>query len=311
MIPPVPIPPSDLPQNPEKLVILPLSDLHLPKDEAQIILANRAYLEHSDFVVLLGDMVRCYATDAEYDAVRNFIAGLKRPYTPISGNHEWYFEEFDEDSGLYGEVWAQASNENQRAHQEKFRAFYGAEMWHSFISPLGHFVFLSLDLVESQKQECLSETQLKFLLGEVEKAGDKPLFVFCHAPLLLRKRLEMVYYEEARSGCVELVGEVRAALENRAAPTFWMSGHIHLHPDHPLFVPYCCGPGVWQIHCPDSWGYGRWNLSQHVPARYEGPFSRHLEIDGAGVSFVTHNHRTQRDCESYRVYFESRNLEFL
>ncbi len=304
MIQPVSIAPSPLPQNADKLVILPLSDLHLPRSESQIILDNRAYLARADFVTLLGDMVRCYGTDTEYGAVNDFVSGLATPYTAVCGNHEWYFEEFDEISGIYGEVWAQASNAHQRAAQEKFRAFYGVEeLWRSFDSPLGHFVFLGLDLVESQKQECLSQAQLHFLWNQLEIAGEKPLFVFCHAPLILRKRLEMVYYEAQRSGSVELVGELRQALETRAAPTFWMSGHVHLHPDHPLFAPYRCGGNVWQIHCPDSWGYGRWNLSQHVPARYESLFSRHLEIGRRGVDFVTHNHRTQTDRETYRVDF--------
>lgn len=304
MIPPVSIAPSVLPQNAEKLTILSLSDLHLPKSESQIILDNRAYLERADFAVLLGDMVRCYGTDEEYRAVNHFVSGLPMPYTPVSGNHEWYFEEFDEISGIYGEVWAQANNEKQRAQQEKFRCFYGLEeLWRSFASPLGHFVFLSLDLVESHKQEVLSESQLHFLRNQVEIAREKPLFVFCHAPLMLRNRLDMVYYEESRTGCVEIVGELRRALESRELPTFWMSGHVHLHPDHPLFAPTRCGGNVWQVHCPDSWGYGRWNLSQYVPARYEGLFSRHLEIEKSGVNFVTHNHRTQLDRETYRVDF--------
>ncbi len=304
MFQPISILPSALPQNADKLVILPLSDLHLPKDEARVILDNRAYLNRADFVVLLGDMVRCYATDTEYGAVHDFIAELARPYTPICGNHEWYFEEFHEDSGLYGEVWAQASNAEQRENLDKFRAFYGAEsLWRSFSSPLGHFVFLSLDLVESQKQECLSAMQLGWLESEVVNAGEKPLFVFCHAPLMLRERLQMIYYEEARSACVEAVGALREALERRQSPTFWMSGHVHLHPDHPLFAPYRCGGRVWQIHCPDSWGYGRRETGQAFPARYHGLFSRHLEIDSAGVTFVTHDHHAQSDRESYRVDF--------
>ncbi len=300
---PVSIPPSPLPQG-ETLSILPLSDLHLPKPSAQIILDNRAFLDHMDFVVLLGDMVGCYATDREYGAVREFVAGVDRPYTPVCGNHEWYFEEFSEASGLYGEVWAQASNAEQRAALEKFRQFYEVgELWRSFESPLGRFVFLSLDAVESQKQEVLSEAQLQWLAREVERAGEKPLFLFCHAPLMLRKRLEMTYYEEERSGCVELVGELRDALERRAAPSFWMSGHIHLHPDHPLFAPYRCGGNVWQIHCPDSWGFGRWKRDHIIPAFYDGPFSRHLEIDASGVWFVTHDHRKQSERERLRVDF--------
>ncbi len=306
MLEPVSVAPSDLPQNADKLVILPLSDLHLPKAEAQRILVNRAYLARADFVVLLGDMVRCYGTDTEYRAVNSFITGANRPYTPICGNHEWYFEEFGEDSGHYGEVWAQASDPQQRAGQQKFRAFYRVdELWRSFSSPLGHFVFLSLDAVGSQKQEVLSDVQLQWFEREVEKAGAKPLFVFCHAPLMLRNRLDMVYYEVERTGCVELGGALRDALEARESPTFWMSGHVHLHPEHPLFKPYRCGARVWQIHCPDSWGYGRWKREQFVPSRYQGLFSRHLEIGKTGVAFITHNHVSQTDVDkySYRVGF--------
>jgi hypothetical protein len=266
-----------------------------------------------DYVVLLGDMVRCYATDAEYEAVREFIGGLARPYTPVSGNHEWYFEEFDEDSGIYGEIWAEASDSEQRASLRKFQGFYGVDtLWRSYQSPLGHFVFLSLDRVEVSKQECLSDAQLEFLRQEIERAGEKPLFIWCHAPLMLSCRLDMVYYDDTRTACVELGENLRAALETRSAPTFWMSGHIHLHPDHYLFPPYqCSGPapedgrgGVWQIHCPDSWGYGRWLRTQNIPAAYEGLFSRHLEIDAHGVTFVTHDHIQQKDTAQFRVDFK-------
>lgn len=309
-LPPVSIPPSALPQNSDRLTVLPLSDLHLPKPAARIILENRAYLDRMDYVVLLGDMVRCYGTDTEYEAVRGFIGGLGRPYTAVSGNHEWYFEAFEEDSGIYGEVWAEAPDGQQRASLAKFQRFYGVDsLWRSHSSPLGHFVFLSLDRVEVTKQECLSDAQLEFLAGEIERAGDRPLFVWCHAPLMLGCRLDMTYYDDTRTACIELGGEVRRALERRKAPTFWMSGHIHLHPDHYLFPPYrCSGPesqgSVWQIHCPDSWGYGRWQRSQHIPMLYQGLFSRHLEIDGQGVTFVMHDHLQQKDTAQFHVNFE-------
>jgi hypothetical protein len=295
---------SPLPQKFEKLTILPLTDLHLPKPESQLITANRDYLEQADFVVLLGDMVRCYATDGEYAYVDEFVGNLKRPYTAVSGNHEWYFKEFPETHPDYGETWDRASEEEQRESIQKFKLFYGLEeLWRSYTSPLGHFVFLSLDVVGVEKQECLSERQLEFLASEIERAENKPLFIFCHAPLMLGCRLGMVYYEEERTACVELTGEIRRALEERQAPSFWMSGHIHLHPDHPLFPPYQCGGNVWQIHCPDSRGYGRWDLSQWVPQPYKGPFSRHLEIDSSGVTFVTHDHVLQIDRDEYRVNF--------
>lgn len=304
MILPVPVAPSPLPQNAEVLRILPLSDLHLPKPSAPIILNNRPLLERADYVVFLGDMVRAYGTDGEYEEVHAFVSGLKRPFTAISGNHEWYFEEFDEDSGLYGSVWAEGAPDGQRAHIEKFLQFWHLNsLWRAFSSPLGHFVFLSLNAVGVNKQESLDDEQLEFLRQEVQRAGDKPLFVFCHCPLMLDTCLDMVYYEEERTGCIEPQGELKQALLTREAPTFWMSGHVHLHPDHYLFPPYKVGGNCFQIHCPDSWGYGRWLREQVLPEYYEGPFSRLLEIDAEGVTFVTHDHRTGHDRESYRVTY--------
>ena len=303
MIQPVLQTPSSLPQNADKLRILPLTDLHLPKPAGAIISANRALLDSIDYVVLMGDMVSAYATDREYEAVREFIGNLGRPYTAVTGNHEFHFEEFDEDSGLYAQIWNSADIEEQRANIEKFQRFYGLEnLWRAFGSPLGRFVFLSLNGVGETKQETLSDLQIQFLRQQISLAGDQPLFVFCHAPLMLENRLDMTYYDE-RTGCLEARGNLKKALLYREAPTFWMSGHVHLHPDHYLFPPYLIGDNIWQIHCPDSWGYGRWRREQWVPEIYQGPFSRVLEIDEFGVDFITHRHQSQSDMLSFHVSY--------
>lgn len=285
--------------------ILPLTDLHLPKPAAERILANRALLDSVDRVVLLGDMVSAYGTDREYEAVREFLNRLNRPCSVVSGNHEWHFEEFHEDSGLYGLVWSQASNEDQRAKLGQFQKFYELDaLWRAESSALGQFVFLSLDRVESQKQEALSDEQLAWFERQLRQMKEGPLFVFCHSPVMLGTQLDMTYYDEERSACVELEGALKVALQTREAPTFWISGHIHLHPEHYLFPPYKTAGEVWQIHCPDSWGYGRWRREQWCPERYDGVFSRVLEIDEQGVTFWTHDHVQQSDIGSYRVDFE-------
>ena len=100
LMPPISSSPSTIPQNPDSLIILPFSDLHLPKPQAQTILSNRDYLDRADFVVFLGDMVRAYATPREYDAVRDFVSQLNRPFTAVAGNHEWFFASVDDDSPL-------------------------------------------------------------------------------------------------------------------------------------------------------------------------------------------------------------------
>ena len=302
MIRPVLTAPSPIPQNSDQLIVLPFSDLHLPKPQARTILSNRDYLNRADFVVFLGDMVRCYATPREYDAVRDFVTRLERPFTAIAGNHEFYFRSFDESTPLYGELWQEADDNEQRAKLDTFLAFWRLEsLWRVFESPLGRFVFLSLDAVESEKQEVLSEAPLAFLGEQLET--DKPLFIWCHAPLMLDRRLDLVYYDEARTACIEPQGALKSALLKREAPAFWMSGHIHLNPEHYLFAPYRAGGNVWQIHCPDSRSYGRTLREHRVPQLYRGVFSRHLEIDASGVSFVTHSHDERRDLQSYRVDF--------
>ena len=286
------------------LKILPLSDLHLPKPSASMILGHRSHLDAMDLVVLMGDMVMCYGTDREYGAALEFARDLKRPFVPLMGNHEWYFQLFEENSGRYGEVWDEASREEKLAAQRRFARFWNLEVpWRATKHQLGHFVFLSLDNCETEKQESLSAPQLRFLAEQIEIAQNKPIFVFCHAPLMLDCRLDMTYYDDSRSGCVELTGKLRKQLQTRAAPTFWMSGHVHLRPDHYLFSPYQCGGNVWQIHCPDSWGYGRWERQQRVPQRYEGLFSRFLEIDETGVSFVAFDWREGREIGRERVEF--------
>ncbi|BCM90444.1 3',5'-cyclic adenosine monophosphate phosphodiesterase CpdA [Abditibacteriota bacterium] len=302
MIRPVTAAPSSIPQNSDKLTVLPFSDLHLPKPQAQTILANRDYLNRADYVVFLGDMVRAYATLREYGDVRAFVGQLERPFTAVAGNHEFFFTSIDDDSPLYGEIWEQANDDEERMKLRRFLEFWRLEsLWRAFDSPLGRFVFLSLDAVGHWKQEVLSDPQLAFL--EKQLGTDKPLFIWCHAPLVIEARLDLVYYDEERSASIEPTGTLKSALLRREAPTFWMSGHIHLHPSHYLFPPYRAGGNVWQIHCPDSRSYGRLLREHRVPQFYEGVFSRHLEIDASGVSFVTHSHAERRDLESYRVDF--------
>lgn len=303
MISPVSLLPSPLPQNRDALRILPFSDLHLPRTpQPELILANRAYLDQADYVVYLGDMVRAYGTSREYGAVRDFVAGVNRPFTAVAGNHEFYFASFDDDSALYGEMWEQAGEDEERQKLRRFQQFWRLEsLWRRFDSPLGRFVFLSLDDVGQSKQESISGGQLDWFAEQLDTG--LPLFVFCHAPLLLDARLDLVYYDEQRTACIEPEGELKSALLRRVAPTFWMSGHIHLHPDHYLFAPYLAGGNVWQVHCPDSRGYGRFKRDHRVPVMYAGVYSRHLEIDAAGVSLVTHSHAQKRDTQRFRVDF--------
>jgi hypothetical protein len=145
----------------------------------------------------------------------------------------------------------------------------------------------------------MSDEQWQFLDEQLQVQPDHPAFVFCHTPLLLDRRLDMTYYDDERTACVEAPPQVLETLTARRGPVFWMSGHIHLHPEHYLFAPYELAPRVWQIHCPDSWGYSRWERQHIVPQRHGGVFSRHLEITPERVTFTAHDHARREDLTSY------------
>ena len=299
---------SPLPDVPATgtLRVLCLPDLHIPTKPSayQRLLAHRAYLDAMDYVVLLGDAIRAYGTDREYAEVKNFVDALGRPYRATGGNHEFWFAPQDEGSPHYGVVWDEASPQQEVAALGRFQQFYGLDgLWDARRNALGTWVFLSLDGVGEWKQETLSLPQQEFLRGQIEQAGDDPLYIFCHAPLMIDRPLDLVYYETQRSGCVELTGALALALANRSGPTFWMSGHVHLHPEHYLFAPYEAAPRVWQVHCPDGWGYSRWAREHSVPQVHEGLFTRHLEAGSAGVDFVTWDHVADREVARYPIKF--------
>lgn len=289
------------------LRLLPLSDLHLginPK-ATDALVGNRAYLDTIDYVVLLGDQTGCYGTPREYELLDDFVTRLRRPYRAINGNHEFYFEIHDERSGQHGRIWREQPAAAKAAQLERFRRFFGYEhLWWAERNRFGMFIFLGLDDIYSSKVEAVTSSQLASFAAFLQQSRDCPTFVFCHAPLMLDHRLDMRYYDD-RTACVELVGELKHDMQTRTAPLFWMSGHIHLHPRHYMFPPYQIAPRVWQVHCPDSWGYSRWLREHVVPKRHEELFSRHLEITADGVRFVTHDHDGGKDTGDYYVSFHT------
>jgi hypothetical protein len=302
--------PSELHIAPDAatFTLLPLSDLHLPTnpDATRKIVENRTYLRRMDMVLLLGDMVGSYGTAREYRAVDDFVQRLERPYMAINGNHEFYFAEPHQGQDEHGGLWQENLVANKACQLERFRRFFGVEsLWRAQHTPLGSFILLGLDDVENHKVESLSATQFGFLAEQLRVAPQSPAFVFCHAPLMLDARLDMEYYEPERTACIEPPDDVRQALQHRAAPVFWMSGHIHLRPDHYLFDAYLLAPGVWQVHCPDSWGFSRWKREHSVPQRHGGLFSRHLEIARDSLTLVTHDHLQRQDIAHQTITFGS------
>jgi hypothetical protein len=295
-----PMPPSPLAitEATEFFRLLVLSDLHIPvhPEATQKILDNSAYWDRLEHVVLLGDICSSYGAEREYREAAKFIKQLRRPYSAINGNHEFYFATPDDLSKGKGSLWEELDPEGKTKKLDRFREFYGFNsLWRAQHTPLGSFIFLGLDDVKNSKVETLTGEQWMFLFEHLGVQPEKPAYVFCHAPVMFETRLDMVYYDEERTACVEVSEADWSVFAERSAPIIWMSGHIHLRPDHYLYPAYLSAPNVWQVHCPDSWGYSRWHREQFVPQRHSELFSRHLEIERDQLTLVTHQHNTRED----------------
>ena len=307
--PPIPIADTLPGHLPEVFRLLVLSDLHLGIKPAASdrVVTNDRLLDRIDYAVLLGDQVGSYGTNREYGLLDHFLARLEKPYWAVNGNHEFYFEVIEESDPRRGRVWREESPEAKLAQLSKFKRFFGfKQLWHAEHTDLGSFLFLGLDTVGEHKVEGISAEQRYFLREQLLLAADRPTYAFCHAPLMLDRRLDMDYYDTQRTACVELGREFQQLLAERTSPLLWFSGHIHLRPDHYLFAPYQLAPQVWQIHCPDSWGYSRWKREHLVPQRHDGLFSRYLEIRATGVAMVTHDHNTGADTGRCEIGFDVR-----
>jgi hypothetical protein len=292
--------PSSLPEPQKDMFrILVLSDLHIPAhpEATRLIASNGALWRSVDFVVLLGDMVSSYGTPNEYEHITKFLKQWNVPYAAIPGNHEFYFET-PEQVGNWGKgsLWNEAAPEVKSDKLQQFAQFYGIEnLWRAQHTPLGSFLFLALDDVEQSKPETISQAQRDWLQHQLKVQPDKPCFIFCHAPAMFERRLDMIYYDETRSACVEFSRGEWPAFHERSAPVFWFSGHIHLRPDHYLFPAYLASHNAWQVHCPDSWGYSRWHREQHTPQRHTEIYSRIAEISSHELSLVVHHHNRREN----------------
>lgn len=282
---------TDLPTS-DSWRILILSDLHIPYGPAQkqMLLADRSFLDEHDLVILLGDMTACYGTRGEYAGVRKFIQAMDRPYSVVNGNHEFHFAPIDDRADAYGKLFDAASPEIQRAQLKLFESFYRiSSRFQMAQHPLANLCLLGIDSLGEGGGACLNpehESWLEQSLAELE-ADPQPLLIFCHYPLMEPRLDHIRYYQPGRRPYYAPPSHIRQALAARSAATFWFSGHVHFAPGHPLWQPYQTKEGVWQIHCPDGWGFGRPDDDNWRPAHHDDLFVRSLVLEPHRLSVIT------------------------
>jgi hypothetical protein len=286
------VPPLLLSQIPDQdtLRILVVADLHIPLGEVQktLLLRDREWLSSHDWVILLGDMTACYGTPGEYRSVDAFIHTLDRAYSVVNGNHEFSFVPCEDGSVDYGKRWEPSPPEVQRSQLERFEAFYQIDSrFQACRHALAGLCLLGIDGIGQLTNGLLNPEHETWFERVLDSMKDSPMLIFCHFPLATQAMNAIRYYEPGRVPCYIPNAAIRNSLAHRQQPTFWFSGHVHFRPSHPLSAPYKTEVGVWQIHCPDSWGFGRQDNERWRPEHYDGLFAKTLELDCQHLHIIT------------------------
>jgi 3',5'-cyclic-AMP phosphodiesterase len=204
-----------------------IGDPHLPGSELpakENLLRTIDGWDDIDRVVVLGDICKETGTDAEYAAAKAFFSRLHKPLRPITGNHDFIYE--DEMNGQGRKVKASAAT--RRKKLERFAETFGlTDIYRS--ERIGNYllVYLSADDPESGYLTKLSEGQVTWLMKELAAHQNLPTIIFFHAPLdgTLKS-----YNEYANTPNFVAQPAVKLYDLIRANPQLflWVAGHLHV-----------------------------------------------------------------------------------
>ena len=240
----VKVPPARVAQLPlaAALSILILPDLHIPsagQRQKQLLLDNRQFLDHHDWVVLLGDVTNCYGTPLEYRHVDRFIEALGRPYSVVNGNHEFTFSPMIDGDSDFGKKWEHGTPEEQRAQLERFNHFYGIDScYQSARHPLAGFTLLGLDAIGPDDSAVMSDEHQNWFEQSLVEMRELPLLVFSHFPFQDSRLDNIRYYVPGRRPYYIPSQAVPPRVGKSHATDFLAPGHVHFRPTHPLATPY-------------------------------------------------------------------------
>ncbi len=283
-------------KNPYQLLIL--TDLHIPADmELKERILRSPLLRDINHAILLGDNVACYGEEKEYLMLKEFVENLPLPYTALNGNHEFMFRVHKFGSESYGRVWERNNAMERRRQLEKFYEFFRIEKpyWEEIISPFS-YLFFTIGNYKEEKIEVLPEGGEEFLREAIRMApgeGIIRVIIFCHAPLKGSEIEGFKYYDEKGDPFIYLEEETLKLIKKSPLKIYWISGHIHLHPEHPMAPLRRIGENLYQINSPPSWKWLRKKIEDVVPRRYENFYSLIIRVEGERIVFRIYDWRIE------------------
>jgi 3',5'-cyclic AMP phosphodiesterase CpdA len=235
--------------------IVILSDLHLPGRNLE---AKETAIDHvnswSDVhsVVILGDICDRRGTEEEYAFAKQFLSHLKKPVYPVTGNHDYLYEQ---DSYLQGN--RKGFPEERAVKLTRFKETFSLkELYYSRKLPHYLLVFLSMDSLYSNHHAEISQKQLEWFAAELNRNKTVPTIVFFHAPLKGTLTGSNIVGLFNHFFAAQPADAIRNILNANPQVFLWVSGHTHTAPENINYVHNVnrYGKGVLNVHNADMDG---------------------------------------------------------
>jgi hypothetical protein len=272
--------------------IVVLADAHLPtktksvehiKNKDKIIAAKEGAIKDINGwndvsrVVCAGDFVANYGSDEEALFAADFFKKIKAPFSPITGNHDFFYIKNEKDDNRI----AQGTPDTRKPKLERFKKLFGLPSLSYTIKENNVLlVFLSIDEINGSYSVKLSKQMQKWFTDTIESNKTIPIIVFCHAPLEGTLRFKKA--KDEKSAYIEPKKEIADLLERNPQVFMWVSGHTHTSPKNPSFAA-------------DYNLFRNRVLDVHTPTMDDLTiYSNSLFIYNDRVEIRTFNHRTGR-----------------
>ncbi|HOD36703.1 MAG TPA: metallophosphoesterase [Syntrophales bacterium] len=215
--------------------IVVFSDLHLPGrnlEAKEKAVENVNSWSDVDSVVILGDICDRKGSEEEYAFAKEFLSRLKKPFYPVTGNHDYLYEQ---DSFVEGK--RKGFTEERAIKLNRFKETFGLkEIYYS--KKLRHYllVFLSVDSLYSNYHAAMSQKQLEWFEAELEANKTTPTIVFYHAPLKGTLTGSNIVALFNHFFAAQPAGEIKRIINRNPQVFMWVSGHIHTAPENINYV---------------------------------------------------------------------------
>jgi 3',5'-cyclic-AMP phosphodiesterase len=205
-----------------------IGDPHLPGnylESKKKVLETINSWSDVDSVVAVGDLCEDRCTHEELSAVKVFFTGLKQPFLPIVGNHDYLYDDSLNAKGKRHK----AGTDTREAKLLAFRELFGLKD-NSYDKKVGNYLLIFISPDAPENLAALSQKQLEWLRSELDNNKKLATIIFFHAPL------EGTVRNNNPNFTAQPSGRIHDLLREYPQVFLWVSGHTHTTPRDECFA---------------------------------------------------------------------------